>query len=86
VLHGNWLLRGWVLGDASYYTTELPQYVLIEIFRGLSSEIVHICGAITYTLLVVLASLLATRSPSRLARSFAHSANPPIPTITKLGP
>jgi hypothetical protein len=59
MLHGNWLLRGWVLADASYYTTELPQYVLVEIFRGLSSEIVHICGAITYTLLVVLASLLA---------------------------
>ena len=46
MLHGNWLLRGWVLGDASYYTTELPEYVLVEIFRGLSSEIVHICGAI----------------------------------------
>jgi hypothetical protein len=59
MLHGNWLLRGWVLGDASYYTTELPEYALVEIFHGLSSEIVHICGAITYTLLVVLASLLA---------------------------
>lgn len=59
MLHGNWLLRGWVLGDASYYPTELPEYALVEIFRGLSSEIVHICGALTYTLLVVLASLLA---------------------------
>jgi hypothetical protein len=59
MLQGNWLLRGWVLGDASYYTTELPEYALVEIFHGLSSEIVHICGAITYTLLVVLASLLA---------------------------
>jgi hypothetical protein len=62
MLHGNWLLRGWVLGDASYYPTELPEYALVEIFRGLGSGIVHICGALTYTLLVVLASLLAKGS------------------------
>jgi hypothetical protein len=59
LLHGNWLLRGWQLGDASYYTTELPEYALVEIFRGLSPAVVHICAAITYTLLVVLAGLLA---------------------------
>lgn len=59
ILHGNWLLRGWQLGDASYYTTELPEYALVEIVRGLSPAVVHICAAITYTLLVVLAGLLA---------------------------
>jgi hypothetical protein len=59
MLHGNWLLRGWALGDVTYYTTELPEYALVEIFRGLGSADVHICGAITYTLLVVLAGLLA---------------------------
>jgi hypothetical protein len=59
MLHGNWLLRGWNLGDASYYTTELPEYVLVEIFRGLGPAVVHISAAITYTLLVVLAGLLA---------------------------
>jgi hypothetical protein len=59
ILHGNWLLRGWTLSDVSFYTTELPEYVLAEIFRGLDPAVVHICGAITYTLLVVLAGLLA---------------------------
>jgi hypothetical protein len=59
LLHGNWLLRGWQLGDASYYTTELPQYALVEIVRGLNPAVVHISAAITYTLLVVLAGLLA---------------------------
>jgi hypothetical protein len=59
MLHGNWLLRGWALGDVTYYTTELPEYVLVEIFRGLGSADVHVSGAITYTLLVVLAGLLA---------------------------
>jgi hypothetical protein len=59
ILHGNWLLRGWTLSDVSFYTTELPEYVLVEVFRGLSPADVHICAAITYTLLVVLAGLLA---------------------------
>ena len=59
MLHGNWLLRGWALGDVTYYTTELPEYVLVEIFRGLGPADVHVSGAITYTLLVVLAGLLA---------------------------
>ncbi len=59
VLHGNWLLRGWTVGDVSYYTTEIPQYVLIELFRGLGPGVVHIAGAMTYTLLVLLAGLLA---------------------------
>jgi len=59
MLHGNWLLRGWTVGDVSYYSTEIPEYVLIEVFRGLGPSVVHIAGAITYTLLVLLAGLLA---------------------------
>ena len=31
MLHGNWLLRGWVLGDASYFATELPGILLIDL-------------------------------------------------------
>ncbi len=59
ILHGNWLLRGWSLSDVSFYTTELPEYVLVEVFRGLGPADVHVSAAITYTLLVVLAGLLA---------------------------
>lgn len=59
VLHGNWLLRGWTVGDVSYYSTEIPEYMLIELFRGLGPSVVHLAGAITYTLLVLLAGLLA---------------------------
>jgi hypothetical protein len=59
ILHGNWLLRGWSLSDVSFYTTELPEYVLVEIFRGLGPADVHVSAALTYTLLVVLAGLLA---------------------------
>jgi hypothetical protein len=59
ILHGNWLLRGWTLTDVSFYTTELPEYMLVEIFRGLGPADVHVSAAITYTLLVVLAGLVA---------------------------
>jgi hypothetical protein len=59
ILHGNWLLHGWALTDVSFYTTELPQYIGIEAARGLSPAVVHIAGAMTYTLLVLAAGLLA---------------------------
>ena len=59
MLHGNWLLHGWTLTDVSFYTTELPQYVFIEAADGLRPDVVHLAGAMTYTLLVVAAGLLA---------------------------
>ncbi len=59
MLHGNVLLRGWRLGDVSYYTTEIPQYALVELLRGLNAGVVHVAAAMTYTLAVLLAGLLA---------------------------
>ena len=59
VLHGNLLLHGWYLTDVSFYTTELPQYALLEIFFGVHANTAHIAAAMTYTLVVVLAVLLA---------------------------
>jgi hypothetical protein len=59
MLHGNLLLHGWLLSDVSFYTTELPQYMVIEAIRGLGPEVVNLGAAMTYTLLVLLAGLLA---------------------------
>ena len=59
MLHGNVLLHGWWLSDVAFYTTELPEYVLVEAVRGLRPDVVHVCSALTYTLLVLLAALLA---------------------------
>jgi hypothetical protein len=59
LLHGNVLLRGWTMSDVSFYTTEIPQYVLVELARGLNADVVHIAAAMTYTLLVLGAALLA---------------------------
>ncbi len=59
MLHGNVLLHGWYLSDVSFYTTELPQYLMLERFFGLHTDTAHIAAAMTYTLVVVLAVLLA---------------------------
>jgi hypothetical protein len=59
MLHGNLLLRGWTVTDVSFFTTELPEYMLIEAVRGLSADVLHVAAALSYALLVPLAALLA---------------------------
>jgi hypothetical protein len=63
MLHGNLLLRHWYVSDVSFFTTELVQYALIEAllahWLGLGAWVVHVGAAMTYTLLVLLAALLA---------------------------
>ena len=59
MLHGNLLLHGWYKADVSFYTTELPQYALLEIIFGLHANTAHIAAAMTYTLAVLLAVLVA---------------------------
>ena len=59
MLHGNVLLHGWWVTDVSFLTTELPQYALVIAAAGLRPEVVHICAAMTYTLLVLLAAWVA---------------------------
>ena len=59
LLHGNLLLHGWWVTDVSFYTTELPQYAAIELAGGLAADVMHVAGALTYTVLVLAAALLA---------------------------
>jgi hypothetical protein len=59
MLHGNPLLRGWQLSDVSFYTTELPQYLVLERMLGLTGRVVHVASAMTYTVLVLLAAAVA---------------------------
>jgi hypothetical protein len=59
MLHGNLLLHSWSLSDVSFYTTELPEYMLVELVRGLNADVVHVAAAVTYTLAMLLAALLA---------------------------
>ena len=59
MLHGNLLLHGWWSTDVSFITTELPEYMAVTKVAGVRPEVVHICAALTYTLLVLLAAFVA---------------------------
>jgi hypothetical protein len=59
ILHGNLLLHGWAMSDVSFYPTELPQYAMLEWLRGLSPDVVHLGGAMTYTVVLLLVGLAA---------------------------
>jgi hypothetical protein len=65
MLHGNILLHGWAMSDVSFYSTELPQYALLEWVRGLSPDVVHVGGAMTYTIVLLLAAFVAMGHPAR---------------------
>jgi hypothetical protein len=71
LLHGNLLLHGWYLSDVSFITTELPQYALLVGLLGLHTDTAHVAAAMTYTLVVVFAVLLARGSAARVPRSQA---------------
>jgi hypothetical protein len=57
--HGNLLLHGWWLSDVSFYPTEMFEYALVVAVHGAGPDVVHICAAITFTLLVLMTSLVA---------------------------
>jgi hypothetical protein len=59
LLHGNLLLQGWHMSDVSFYPTELFQYALLESFLGLHMQTAHVAAAMTYTLVFLLAVMLA---------------------------
>jgi hypothetical protein len=59
MLHGNVLLSHWHMSDVSFWSTELVQYALLEAVHGLGPGLVHLAGAMTYTLLLGLAAYLA---------------------------
>ena len=58
MLHGNPLLRGWTATDVTFYTTELPEYMIVEWVRGLNADVLHASAAITYALVVLTGGLL----------------------------
>jgi hypothetical protein len=71
MLHGNVLLHGWSVSDVPFITTELPQIALLVWMFGLHLNTAHIAAAVTYTLVVAVAMLLAkgkTRGWAGVAR------------------
>ncbi len=68
MLHGHLLLHGWIIGDATYYTFDLPVLALTELFFGLSNLTSHVASALTYLIVTVIAVALALAGSRGLAR------------------
>lgn len=69
MLHGHLLLHGWIIGDATYYTFELPLMALVEIFLGLHTIAVHVAVALTYLIVIGLAAAIAVTDSRGAARA-----------------
>jgi hypothetical protein len=88
MLHGQLLLHGWIIGDASVYTFELPLYMVIEAAAGLSGPIFHVAGALTYLIVAAFAVALAaagSRGAARAARCGVVLAVLAAPVVTQQG-
>jgi hypothetical protein len=71
LLHGHILLHGWVIGDATYYTFELPVLAVSELVFGLHDLASHVASALTYGIVAACAVAVAVTNnsgPARLAR------------------
>lgn len=88
MLHGHLLLHGWIIGDASIYTFELPLYAIVESVLGLSGVIFHVVAALTYLIVAVCAMALAcagSRGASAAARCAVVLAVLAAPVVTQQG-
>lgn len=68
MLHGHLLLHGWIIGDATYYTLDLPVLAVTEIFFGLHPLTSHIASALIYLIVTVSAVAVALTDSRGLAR------------------
>jgi hypothetical protein len=72
LLHGNLTLHGWILGDVTFYTFELPLIAVTEAIFGLGSLAVQVALALIYLAVAACAVALAvtdSRGLSRAARA-----------------
>ena len=64
LLHGNLMLHGWVLGDVTFYTFELPLIAVTEAIFGLGALAVQVALALIYLAVAACAVAVAvTDSP-----------------------
>jgi len=69
MLHGHLLLHGWIIGDATYYTFDLPVLALTELFSGLGQpDQATLPPALTYLIVTVIAVAIALADSRGLAR------------------
>jgi hypothetical protein len=69
MLHGNYLLHNWVIGDATYYTFDLPVNAITEVFLGLHTIAAHVASALIFVIVVACAVAVAVTGSHGAARA-----------------
>jgi hypothetical protein len=72
LVHGHLLLHGWILGDVTFYTFELPLLGITELFFGVHTIALHVALALVYLIITVCAAAIAvtgSRGAARAARA-----------------
>ena len=72
MLHGQLLMHGWILGDVTFYTFELPLIAIVEAFFGLTMTSLAVSLALVYLAVTACAVALAvtgSRGAARVARA-----------------
>jgi hypothetical protein len=59
MVHGHLLLHGWILGDVTFYTFELPLLGIIELFFGVHTITLHVALALVYLIITACAAAIA---------------------------
>jgi len=85
LIHGHLLLRGWVFGDATYYSFDLPVNGLTQAILGLGPLAAHVTSALVYFIVTACAVALAvagSRGAARVARGAVTVAVLAVPLLT----
>lgn len=69
LLDGNVLLHGWLTGDVTFYTFELPVFALAEVFLGLQAAAVHAAMALIDLIVAACAVAVAVTGSRGVARA-----------------
>jgi len=69
MLHGNVLLHGWLTGDVTFYTFELPLFALVEAFLGAGIAAVHAAMAVVDLIVAACATAVAVTGSRGIARA-----------------
>ena len=72
LIHGHILMHGWIFGDATYLTLELPINGVMQLIFGLGPRATHVASALTYLIVAACAVAVAGlggSGPARAARA-----------------
>jgi hypothetical protein len=86
ILHGNLVLHGFILGDVTFYTFELPLIAVLEFFLGLHADTMHVAEALIYLIVTAFAVAIAvtdTRGLARVIRASVVVAALAAPTLAR---